>query len=170
MALEAHEIDKKAIGRAVVEYTQLSLDKAHVTLEKLRTRRLEASTKDSQSSTSSPAPKKGLKVGEARVKGAQREGEGHVIHVRYHDNVKDPRGTVEGILREVGLIHGDDEAASYQQSLDRYLARNKAANEKNKSKTGGHGHKYSLAEYGLDEEEVRSVFKAYTDKYRLCEK
>jgi hypothetical protein len=170
MALEAHEIDKKAIGRAVVEYTQLSLDKAHATLEKLRTRRLEASTKNSQSSTSSPAPKRGLKMGEARVKGAQREGEGHVIHVRYQDNVKDPRGTVEGILREVGLIHGDGEAASYQQSLDRYLARNKAANEKNKSKTGGHGHKYSLAEYGLDEEEVRSVFKAYTDKYRLCEK
>ena len=79
------------------------------------------------------SPMKGLKVGEARVKGAQREGDGHVIHIRYQDNVKDPRGTVEGILREVGLIRTDVESAEYQRSLDSYLARNKAANEKNKS-------------------------------------
>jgi hypothetical protein len=135
MALEVDSIDKKALGRAVMEYTKLSLDKAHETIEKLK--------------------------GKGRG--------GHVIHIRYQDNVKDPNGTVNGIMREVGLVNNQEEAESYKRSLDSYLARNKAFNDKTKSKKGG-GHRYTLDEYGLTDDEVRRVFRSYTDKYRLCEK
>ena len=73
---------------------------------------------------------------------------------------------MEGILREVGLITSNEEAEAYGKALDEYLDRNKAANAKNREKKkkkvekekgggGGSGHTYSLADYGLDEEEVQ---------------
>ena len=161
-------------------YTRQALDKAHETLDKRRNKRLEASHKDLQVRGSSGGTSSPIKLGEARVKGARREGDGHIIHVRYSDTVKDPRGTVEGILREVGLITSNEEAEAYGKALDEYLDRNKAANAKNREKKkkkvekekgggGGSGHTYSLADYGLDEEEVQREFKSYTDKYRLRE-
>ena len=90
-----------------------------------------------------------------------------IIHIRYQDNVQDPRGTVCGILRETGIMKGKEDELAYKEQLEQYLVRNKATNEKVKSKKGGSGHTYSLVEYGLDEAGVRATFKHYTDKYNL---
>ena len=70
---------------------------------------------------------------------------------------------------ENGYRKGKEDELEYKEQLEAYLTRNKATNEKVKSKKGGSGHTYSLAEYGLDEAGVRTAFKHYTDMYNLVQ-
>ena len=110
--------------------------------------------------------KTSLDRAEASLRKLEKKG-ASIIHIRYQDNVQDPSGTVTGILKQTGIIESSQDEQEYKEELAAYLTRNKATNDKVKSKKGGHT--YSLADYGLDEAGVRATFKPYTDKYDLVE-
>ncbi len=73
-----------------------------------------------------------------------------------------------------GAQAGLEFSAEYEGRIDAYLAKNAAeraqlkANKASK-KASDKLHEYSLADYGLSEEEVRKTFQDYIDKYDLAE-
>jgi hypothetical protein len=74
------------------------------------------------------------------------------MEVRYENLVADPRETVEGIYRELGLEMGDEYRAVLAEETER------ARQYKSK-------HTYTLEEYGLTKqmvyEELKEVFEEY---------
>lgn len=69
------------------------------------------------------------------------------INVRYPDLVADPLGTLRSILRHFQLPEDDDLGAK----VGRYLMENQ---QQHRGK-----HRYSLADFGLQESEIRTVFR-----------
>lgn len=134
LCFENHTIDRNALGRYVMLYTKLALEKAFESLEK-----------DAASFK--------------------------VVHIRYADTIKDPKGMCKSILDKVGREY----TAEYDRILDEYLAKNAAKREAmKKEKTGNRTsgenlHAYSLEEYGLSREQVEEAFKGYIEKYNLKE-
>lgn len=76
-----------------------------------------------------------------------------VIDVHYADLVRDPVGTVGAIYRAAGQPLEPGSAAA----MSGYLA----ANPRHKFGV----HRYDLAEFGLDADDIRERFATYTDRY-----
>lgn len=70
-----------------------------------------------------------------------------ILHIRYADNVKDPKGNCRNVCKMTGLPFNEE----YEGRLDAYLAKNAASREQLKVKKGKDIHTYSLEEYGLSE-------------------
>ena len=78
---------------------------------------------------------------------------GAVLDIRYDDLVANPEGVVELIYDHYGL----ELTSVYQENLRRYVENNPQ---------GKHGpHRYSTEEFGLDEEEVRTHFVPYNERF-----
>eukprot|EP01035_Chromulina_nebulosa_P016957 gene16957-22449_t len=131
MSMEEADIDRVALGKAVLDYTRLSLDMAMDSLKRL-------------------------------------EGKVKVVHVRYADNVKNPKGTCKDICERAGLPFNEE----YVNRVDKYLAKNAEGREKLKAKkgTGKVLHSYKPEDYGLSTEGIRTTFNDYITKYNLSEK
>jgi len=127
---ESSSIDKKALGKYVMLYTKMSLDKAFESLKKYE---------------------KTFKI----------------VHIRYADTLKDPKGMVKQILAKANV----DYTAEYEKLLDDYLAKNAAKREEMKKNKGNKAelHHYTLEEYGLSREIVEKEFHDYIVKYDLNE-
>jgi len=165
MGIESWSIDKKALGKAVLQYTKRSLDMAESAIKEINSYY--------KNKKSSP-----------------------VIHVRYADNIKDPKSVCASILNQAGVLDNGQASQKYNDKVEEYIvnSKSKRAKEKtlnktttsnkksdvaantstetndNKSKSKGAMpvlHLYSLEEYGLSLESVREEFKSYTDKYNL---
>jgi hypothetical protein len=76
-----------------------------------------------------------------------------VVDVHYTDTVEDPVGTVERVYKHFGLDYTGEVAAG----VSGYLAENP------RDKHGSHS--YSLAEFGLDKDEVDAAFAAYNERF-----
>jgi hypothetical protein len=137
ISVDSWTIDKKALGKAVMEYTFLALEKAIRSIEKAaKTMR--------------------------------------ILHIRYSDNIKEPKVVCKKIMEMAELPFSDE----YVRRVDAYLAesarKRKSLKEKKvrEAATGGGKmetllHTYSLEEYGLSEEIVLAKFDAYITKYNL---
>lgn len=78
---------------------------------------------------------------------------GAVFDVRYDDLVADPGGTVRRIYGHYGLAFTE----VFQRNLERYVEENPQ---------GKHGaHRYAPGDFGPGEEEVRSRFAAYDERF-----
>ena len=75
------------------------------------------------------------------------------IDVRYPDLMADPVGTVARVCEEAGMPFGDGSRAAVQQWIDDHPS-------------GEHGvHRYTAAEYGLDEDRIRERFSFYSGRF-----
>lgn len=75
--------------------------------------------------------------------------------VHYSELVKDPLGTVRRVYDHFGYPYGDE----FESRMVRWLAENPQ---------GKHGvHRYSLEQFGLNADTVRSRFAAYCDYFRV---
>ena len=146
MAAETYSIDKRAIGKAVLDYTRDSLEMAENTLKSL----LHNNKGDN-------------KVIHIRYQDT----------VKKPTEVCKDVFTQAWDLGASGSSDASDAMSKeYNQKLGDYLAENKAKREREKSRKGQTGqpkvmHSYSLEEYGLTTDQVRAEFKWYTDKYNL---
>ena len=94
-----------------------------------------------------------------------------IVHIRYADNIKDPKAVCKQVMDMAELPYSDE----YVGLLDDYMAestkKRKAMKEKKaKEAAGGKAvelHSYSLEEYGLNTEIVLAKFDAYIAKYNL---
>jgi hypothetical protein len=95
-----------------------------------------------------------------------------IIHIRYADNIKEPKATCQQVM-DIAKIPFSDE---YVEKLDEYLAesarkRKSLKEKKAKEAAGGKKvevlHEYSLEEYGLSKDIVLEKFGAYIAKYNL---
>lgn len=89
-----------------------------------------------------------------------------VVHVRYADNVKNPKDICRLVSETAGLGFSPE----YENRIDVYLAKNAEERAKLKAEKAASGeklHEYTLEEYGLSKEIVRERFADYTAKYRL---
>ena len=161
MGCESWSIDKKAMGKAVLKYTQLCLERAEQTISK---------------------------INQKYIVTHHGKGQNPVIHVRYQETVKNPQEICTGILKQAGVLDGSATDQTYHSNVEAYVADStaKRAAEKTLNKiSSGSGadadssgsvkkvpvlHAYNLEEYGLSEEMVRETFKEYTDKYNLVAK
>jgi len=86
-----------------------------------------------------------------------------VVHVRYANNVKNPKKICKQVVESAGLAYNSE----YETRMDEYLERNEQQRKKLKEKRGGSNklHDYSLQDYGLHEENVKDIFKQYIDDY-----
>jgi Sulfotransferase family len=76
-----------------------------------------------------------------------------VVDVQYDDLVRDPVETVAEIYRATGSVLDDTARSAISSYVDAHPR-------------GRHGeHHYDLAEFGLDADEIRERFSAYTDRY-----
>lgn len=104
---------------------------------------------------------------------AKLEGKVKCVHVRYADTIKMPKDECKKIVKEAGLEYSEE----YDAKLDAYITK---SNEKRsklkgsvKTSSGEAGkalHTYSLEDYGLTKELVRSTFKDYVERFNLAEK
>lgn len=88
----------------------------------------------------------------------------NVIHVRYANNVKNPKKICKHVIESSGLAYD----SQYVTLIDEYLDKNEKQRQKLKAKGGGDGkklHDYTLEEYGLSEEKVKEIFKDYIEDY-----
>ncbi|MDT7537760.1 MAG: hypothetical protein QOI82_1345 [Actinomycetota bacterium] len=76
-----------------------------------------------------------------------------VIDIQYDDTVNDPVGTVRRVYEHFGL----DRTPAVDEGVRTYLAENP------RDKHGAH--RYTLAEFGLDRDEVEAAFKAYRERF-----
>jgi len=140
VAVETPSLDRRALGRAVLDYTDMSLRRA-------------LAAADAASAA------------------------GRVMHIRYADNVKDPKAVCQKIFQNalggLGLGTGTgmglgDGGGVWTSRVDAYLAKSKAERLA-ASKTPGTEklHDYSLEDYGLSEQIVRERFQHYTDRFSL---
>jgi hypothetical protein len=84
-----------------------------------------------------------------------RAGDDRFHDVHYRDFVADPVGTVGGIYARFGEDLDPAAAARMQGHLDRHPQ-------------GAHGaHRYTLADFGLDERTVQDRFAAYCDRFGI---
>jgi len=75
------------------------------------------------------------------------------IDVRYPDLMADPVNTVARVCDEAGIAFGDDSARAVQQWIDDHPS-------------GEHGvHRYTAAEFGLDEGRIRERFSFYSGRF-----
>ena len=95
-----------------------------------------------------------------------------IVHVRYADTIKAPKEECQKIVTQAGLEYSD----KYQAKLDQYIAESneKRARLKGTVKTSSAEkkkalHSYSLEDYGLTKELVRTTFKDYVEKFKLAE-
>lgn len=88
-----------------------------------------------------------------------------VIHIRYLDNLKDPKSVCRNIYEKAGLTYTE----KYEQNLDSYLKKSKEERQKLKEKKGSI-HEYKPEDYGLTKDGIREEFKEYIAKYNLLEK
>lgn len=79
------------------------------------------------------------------------EGSPPFLDVGYETLVRDPLGTLRGILRHFGI----DEGAHLEVKVGRYLASLRQRRRRT--------HRYRLAEFGLDQDEIRAVFSREID-------
>lgn len=89
----------------------------------------------------------------------------NVIHIRYADNVVDPKSVCRRVFEESGLPFTE----TYEQRLDAYLKKSKEERQKLKEKKGSI-HDYKPEDYGLTKDMIREEFKDYIAKYNLLEK
>lgn len=90
-----------------------------------------------------------------------------IIHVRYADNIKNPKSICQKVVESAEL----EFSSEYQQNIDSYLAKNAAERKKLKeSKKAESLHSYKLEDYCLTEEKVLEKFADYINKYNLREK
>lgn len=91
----------------------------------------------------------------------------NVIHVRYADNVKNPKQICRTITEQAGLGF----SAAYETQLDQYLQRNAEQRQKMKAQNLSSNtqafHDYKPEHYGLTEEVIQKEFQAYISKYHL---
>ncbi len=78
-----------------------------------------------------------------------------VVDVRFKDTLEDPVGTVERIYDHFGLTFTPDVAQGVRTYLDQ--------NPRSKHGT----HRYSLADFGLDEAATREAFGAYNERFGI---
>ncbi|CAE7605881.1 unnamed protein product [Symbiodinium microadriaticum] len=94
-----------------------------------------------------------------------------ILHVRYADNVKDPKNICRQVFEKAELPFSRE----FEDRVDGYLAKNAEQRKKlkeQKAKEQREGkttelHSYSLEEYGLSEEMVLQRFGPYISKYNL---
>ena len=94
-----------------------------------------------------------------------------IVHVRYADNIKNPKSVCKQVLDMTGIPFTEE----YEQLLDDYLAeshRKRKAMKEKKAKEAATNkpvelHSYSLEEYGLSKEIVSKKFESYITKYNL---
>lgn len=94
-----------------------------------------------------------------------------ILHIRYADNIKDPKMVCKQVMDMAELPFSDE----YVRLLDEYMAesnRKRKAMKEKKAKEAADGkavelHSYSLEEYGLSEDVVLAKFDAYIKKYNL---
>jgi len=159
MGCESWSIDKKAMGKAVLEYTRLCLRRAEQIISEI----------DQDCARSG-------------------QGKSPVIHVRYQETIKNPQDICASILTQAGVLDGSVTDQIYHRNVEAYVAASTAKRAKEKtlnkiSPSSGSNpnsdssaaktpvlHAYSLEEYGLSVEIVRDTFKEYTDRYSLVGK
>ena len=133
VAVETPSLDRRALGKAVLDYTDMSLRRA-------------LAAADAASAA------------------------GRVMHIRYADNVKDPKAVCQQIFKNaLGLVENNSvQEQVWTSRVDAYLAKSKAERLA-ASKTPGVEklHDYSLEDYGLSEQILRERFQHYTDRFRL---
>jgi hypothetical protein len=163
-------IDRAALGRQVLEYTELSLRKAQESLQRIGL--------GFTSGDSTPGATPGATTGV------------RVIHVRYEDNIKQSKKVCKDIVEQViipshivytritkSLLQkaGLKYTSEYDALLTAYLKKNADAREKlksnssiaSKSSKADTLHEYSLADYGLSEELIRKKFAVYIKSFSL---
>lgn len=94
-----------------------------------------------------------------------------ILHIRYADNIKDPKSVCKKVMDMAELDFSDE----YVNRLDDYMTesnRKRSAMKEKKAKEAATGkpvelHSYSLEDYGLSKEIVLTKFDAYIKKYNL---
>lgn len=94
-----------------------------------------------------------------------------VLHIRYADNIKDPKAVCKKVMDMAELPFSDE----YVRRVDEYMAestRKRKAMKEKKTREAASGkaaeiHTYSLQEYGLSEEIVLAKFDNYIKKFNL---
>ena len=141
-------LDRKALGRCVLDYTHAALAKAGAAIAAAeRTRGAVSSSAASSSSSSSSSSS------------------GPVMHIRYADNVRDPVSVCRAVFARAGMTD-PRQTEEWERRVAAYLEKNKAERAAKRGKEKAL-HSYSLEDYGLTEQGVRERFKEYTDRYNL---
>eukprot|EP00597_Dinobryon_sp_UTEXLB2267_P005955 CAMPEP_0170079764 /NCGR_PEP_ID=MMETSP0019_2-20121128/16058_1 /TAXON_ID=98059 /ORGANISM="Dinobryon sp., Strain UTEXLB2267" /LENGTH=407 /DNA_ID=CAMNT_0010293373 /DNA_START=253 /DNA_END=1476 /DNA_ORIENTATION=+ len=87
-----------------------------------------------------------------------------VIHVRYADNIKNPKQICRTISEQAGLGFSE----TYEAQLDAYLQRNAEQRQKMKEQNRSQAfHDYKPEHYGLTETQIQAAFQGYISKYGL---
>lgn len=77
------------------------------------------------------------------------------VDVFYRDLEHDPLATIEGVYRQLGMDFSD----AAREAIQAYVRDNR------KGKFGAH--RYSLEDYGLNADDIRRKFAAYTERFRV---
>ncbi|MFO0691375.1 MAG: sulfotransferase [Myxococcota bacterium] len=94
---------------------------------------------------------------ERAIRAREKVAKGRVLDVQYRDLVRDPIGE----LRRIHAFAELEWSAASEQRAKRWLAENP------QHKYGTH--RYGLADFGLDAEELRARFKAYRERFGVEE-
>ena len=82
------------------------------------------------------------------------------VDVHYHDLVSNTFGTLRGLYDKLGIPFDVEDEAAVRAFYDE---------QNEKRKMGKKRQEYALAEYGLDEDEVRRRFKPYCDRFGVVQ-
>lgn len=165
-------LDRKAMGRCVLDYTHAALTRAGDAIAAAE--RARGAGKGTAKGTAKVGAAKGKGSGKDDVAGPSTNSTDSnvtssssepVMHIRYADNVRDPVSVCRSIFLRAGMTDAA-QTAEWERRVAHYLEKNRREREAKRGKESAL-HAYSLADYGLTEEGVRERFRDYTDKYGL---
>ncbi|XP_065842648.1 omega-hydroxy-beta-dihydromenaquinone-9 sulfotransferase Stf3-like [Oscarella lobularis] len=94
-------------------------------------------------------------ISQVLAKETRQEAE-HTLDFKFEELIKDPIGVCHEIANKVGLEH----SKAVEDDLTAFLA-----DDANKRDQAGGEHKYRLAEFGLDGDEIRNSCRSYCRKF-----
>ena len=84
-----------------------------------------------------------------------------ILHIKYQDTVKSPKEVCLKVMSSANL----DFSAKYVSRIDDYLEKNRRERLQKQKDASKRLHEYSLNDYGLSVDEVRSQFAKYVAQY-----